>query len=414
MAGSTARLIVFDDGKAELSPLTDLRAVFDVRVAALTNLERLERVVGQTAGALLAPDRLEALARDQLAPGGPLINEIPVGPEYLLVNARWATPGAELDQLELGDQLVEAISGDLIAMRGTIEDARALLRGQSPAGTIIDRLDAPALLSRPWHFKSFRDDALDIDLHLLARGPTQELPPGVMQIGEHPLTIHPEAMVYPSVVLDTELGPVVIDRGAIVRAGSVIIGPAYIGPGSTVLEHAIIKGHTAIGPRCKVAGEVVGCVFQGFSNKAHEGHLGDSWIGQWVNLGAGTVNSNLMNTYSEVSVLCTPGGSRERTGETFLGCILGDHVKTAIGTRIMTGAVVHLGAMLAASGPVDGCIPPFAWDTDKGRRVYRFDRFLDVVRTSMARREIEPSETCIARLRELHAAAARQHGSGPA
>lgn len=411
MPEAAARLIVFDDGKADLAPLTDLRAAFEIRTGALTNLERLQREEGRNVDAVFVPEHLETLVRERMtaASAATLVNELPVGgPDYLLVNGRWVSPSGQLDELAPGEQLIESSTGDLVAMRGTLEDARGLLRGQIPAGTVVDRLDAPTLFARPWHFKTFRDAALEVDLHLLAKGPTQELPPGVMLIGEHTLTIHPEATVYPSVVLDAELGPIVIDRGAVIRPGSILSGPVYIGPGSTVLERSIVKHHSAIGPRCKVAGEVSGCVFQAFSNKAHEGHLGDSYVGEWVNLGAGTTNSNLLNTYSEVTVLCRPGGSRERTGETFLGCILGDHFKTAINTRIMTGAIVHTGAMHAASTAVDGCVPPFAWCTDSGRRVYRFDRFMDVARTAMARRKAEPGEAYVNRLVELHRAASAQ------
>ncbi len=411
MPEAEARLIVFDDAKADLSPMTDLRAAFDIRTGALTNLERLEREIGRAPDAVIVPEAIEAVVRDRFAGSRTLVNELPVGAsDYLLINARWVVPSEQIDDLETGDQLIEGTTEHLVAMRGTLEDARAILRGQTPSGTAIDRLDAPTLLARPWQFKTFRDAALDVDLHLLAKGPTQELPPGVMQIGDHTLTIHPEAIVYPSVVLDLEHGPIVISKGAVIRPGAILSGPLFIGEGSTVLDRSIVKAHTALGPRCKVAGEVGGCIFQAFSNKAHDGHLGDSWIGEWVNLGAGTTNSNLLNTYSEVPVLLKPDGSRERTGETFLGCILGDHVKTAISTRIMTGAVALTGVMHAASAPIDGCLPPFAWCTDSGRRHYRFERFMDVARTAMARRKIEPGQAYVNRLAELQKAAARYFG----
>ena len=93
---------------------------------------------------------------------------------------------------------------------------------------------------------------------------------------------------------------IVIADHAVIRPGATIIGPAYIGEHATVLERALIKAHTAVGPWCKVSGEVGGSIFQAYSNKGHEGHLGDSYVGEWVNLGAATTNSNLLNTYSEV------------------------------------------------------------------------------------------------------------------
>ena len=153
-----------------------------------------------------------------------------------------------------------------------------------------------------------------------------------------------------------------------------------------------------------MGGEVGGTVFQGFANKSHEGHLGDSYVGEWVNLGAGTTNSNLLNTYGEVSMRLEPDGSRWRSGRQFLGCILGDHVKTAIGTRIMTGTVIGTGAMVAGSTPPASVVPRFAWVTDDGVRSYRLDKFLDVAGTVMARRELPLSEPIRAALADLHAA----------
>jgi UDP-N-acetylglucosamine diphosphorylase/glucosamine-1-phosphate N-acetyltransferase len=237
-----------------------------------------------------------------------------------------------------------------------------------------------------------------MDLALLGQAPTQELPPGVLAIGESDLTLDPTSLVYPGVTFDLEQGPVVIGERATVRPGASIAGPAYVGPHATVMDRALIKPHTAIGPWCKVAGEVGGTILQGYSNKAHDGHLGDSWIGEWVNLGAGTTNSNLLNTYAEVIARGQPGASNERTGLQFLGAIIGDHVKTAICTRLMTGCVLHTGSMFAETRPVSGCVAGFTWATDEGRKVYRFEKFMEVARAMMARRKVEASgvyEACL-------------------
>jgi UDP-N-acetylglucosamine diphosphorylase/glucosamine-1-phosphate N-acetyltransferase len=407
MSGQGPKLVVFDDGRGELSPLTDLRPAFEIRTGALTTLERIQRALGLRAAALIVPEVLEELTREHVgAPGGPLVNELPAGGEAMLaINGRCPIPTEQIAGLEAGEGIVEHGSDELVAACGTIEELRPLLKGERPKVTMIEALDPPALLSRPWHFKAFRDSALQMDLHLLSRGATQPLPEGVLQIGDHSFTIDPEALVYPGVTLDLEQGSIVIAAGATVRPGAVISGPAYIGPGSTVCDRALIRGNTAIGPRCKVAGEVVGTIFQGLSNKAHEGFLGDSHVGEWVNLGAGTTNSNLLNTYQEVIAQRSPGSPRERTGETFLGCVLGDHVKTAICTRIMTGSMVHTGAMHAASVAISGCVGPFAWTTDQGRNHFRIEKFLDTARTQMARRTIEPSEVYVRRLTALNEAA---------
>ncbi len=278
----------------------------------------------------------------------------------------------------------------------------------------IAELPAPALLSRPWHVKTFRDRCLAADLVLFRMMLSQTDLPGVHVIAgpsrkgfpitsnQHPV-IFPTAKVYPTATFDIEGGPIVVDEHAVIRPHTLIIGPAYIGPHSTVLDKAIIKPGTAIGPYCKVAGEVGGTIFQGFANKAHDGHLGDSFIGEWANLGAGTTNSNLLNTYGEVVARATPNGSNERTGEQFLGCIVGDHVKFAISTRIMTGSIVHTGTMWAASTALSGCVHGFSWVTDAGAKTFRFEKFLEIAQTVMGRRKVTPTSAYIERLRSLAA-----------
>jgi UDP-N-acetylglucosamine diphosphorylase/glucosamine-1-phosphate N-acetyltransferase len=393
-----APVVEFDDGKGALGPLTDLRAAFDVRTGALTTLERLRLVLPGELVALYTPEGIAGLAaEDHDLP----INRMPVRAGHVLVvNGRCPIPPAELREPERDVAYLDPIEGTVVG--GLLEV------GETPE-CAIQTLDGPVLMSRPWHVRSVRDQAIRFDLDLIRKADRQgPMPSGVLVIGDaEDVLVDADATVYPGVTIDVEQGPVWVAGHAVLRPGAVVVGPAAIGPHSTVLEHAVVRGNTSIGRRCKVGGEVSGVIFQGFANKAHEGFLGDSWIGQWSNLGAGTTNSNLLNTYSEVIAQATPGGPRERTGETFLGAIIGDHVRTAIGTRIMTGAVVHTGAMWAASGAISGCVGRFAWVTDEGARSYRLGKFVDVARTVMSRRDVEPSDAYLARLSALHAAAAQ-------
>jgi hypothetical protein len=149
-----------------------------------------------------------------------------------------------------------------------------------------------------------------------------------------------------------------------------------------------------------VAGEVGGTIFQGYANKAHDGHLGDSWIGEWANFGAGTTNSNLLNTYGEVIAQASNGDQRVRTGLKFLGCIVGDHVKFAILTRIMTGSVFGTGSMIAkADAPT--CVGRFEWITEERRQPYRWEKFAEVAEAAMARRTVKMSAAYAKRLKGL-------------
>ena len=224
-------------------------------------------------------------------------------------------------------------------------------------------------------------------------------------IGDHPIRIASTAVLDPLVVLDAREGPIVVGPEVRIGAHSVLTGPCAILEGTRITAHAALKANTIIGPGCRVGGEVGGTVFQGYSNKTHDGHIGDAWVGEWVNLGASTVNSNLLNPYGDGAVRIEPDEPRVRSGRRFLGCILGDHVKTAIGTMITTGSVVGTGAMIASSASPPSSLARFAWVTDEGVRRYRLDKFIDTARIVMARRERELDPALEARLRDLHVAA---------
>lgn len=391
---------VFDDGLGELAPLTGLRAAFDVRTGACTMLERLRALRGVRIAGLIVPEPLAALTRERHAYP---VNEEPTGEDAILVvNGRLgATQDPGFWQIEPGDVFIEPPTETVVVACVAPGDLPRVIRGEI-SGLRAYEYPQRRLISRPWHVRSFRDSNLADDLVAMVAERTGRESIDVGGSLEFEAVIDRTARVHPGAILDTERGYIVIDAHAVVRPGAIIVGPAYIGPHSTVLERSLIKAGTAIGPHCKVAGEVGGTIFQGYANKAHEGHLGDSWVGEWANLGAGTTNSNLLNTYGEVICRATPEGPNERTGEQFLGCVLGDHVKTAICTRIMTGAIVGTGSMWAATAPVSGCVPAFSWVTDEGRRGYRLDKFMEVARAAMGRRGIEPSAAYVERLRGLH------------
>lgn len=408
--------VLFDDGLGEIAPLADLRASFDIRTGALTTRERLERALGLRIEAVFVRPALVDMYTSR-AGNTPVNTLSPTDEPVLLINGRCALGHSSWLSLKPGESVVEQTTGHVVAACTPRAAALAAhIHGSTSVDTTVHTLPFPALLSRPWHVRTFRDAAIDVDLRLLlsSRPVAHDVSTrtDLHTFGPHPLHISATAKVYPGVVLDRESGPIFIDQHAVIRPGVTIIGPVYIGQHAHILDRALIKGHTSIGPWCKVAGEIGGTIFQGFANKAHDGHLGDSWIGEWANLGAGTTNSNLLNTYAEVTARATPGSRNERTGHQFLGCIIGDHVKTAIGTRIMTGTVVHTGAMLAQSGFVSGCIPPFAWCTDGGQagapekaQRFRLDKFMDIAGTVMARRKVEVPAAYAARLAALHASA---------
>lgn len=205
----------------------------------------------------------------------------------------------------------------------------------------------------------------------------------------------------PFVVLDARSGPIVLGRDVRVGPHTVLRGPLYVGPDSALLGGEV-GGGTSIGPRCKVRGEVEQAVFQGYSNKAHEGFVGHSVIGAWSNLGAGTTTSDLKNSYGPVRVEGPDG--RVDTGLLKVGAFLGDHVRTGIGTLLTTGAMIGAGSHLFGGRAVSPAwLPDFSWHDGRERTVVRWDPFERSLRAAMARRERAPDAAELAALRALHA-----------
>ncbi len=206
------------------------------------------------------------------------------------------------------------------------------------------------------------------------------------------------ARVEPCAVLDTREGPIWLDDGAQVRAFTRLAGPAYVGRGSTVLGGTLEA--VSIGDVCKIRGEFAESVCLGWVNKAHDGHIGHAYLGAWVNLGAETTNSDLKNNYGTVRVW-TPEGERD-TGEIKIGCFLGDHVKTGIGLLINTGTVVGAGSNLYGALLPPKYVPPFSWGTGDDLTEYRADRFLEVAKQAMSRRDVALTDAAAAQLRRAH------------
>ena len=216
-----------------------------------------------------------------------------------------------------------------------------------------------------------------------AVGAGDPLPPDSIVFGDGARVVLRGARPEPGVVYDVRHGPVVLEQGVEVRYGTRLEGPLWAGPGTKLLG-GHIRG-SAFGPRCNVHGEVATTVFVGYANKSHDGFVGHSVLGHWVNLGAGTTTSNLKNTYGEIRL--EPAGQRIPTGRTNLGTLFGDHAKTAIGTMLPTGAIVSAGANVFGGGAVPKLVPPFAWG-GAGTALLDEAGFLRVAERVMPRRDV--------------------------
>lgn len=222
------------------------------------------------------------------------------------------------------------------------------------------------------------------DCEDLRAAPTAGIPDGSIVLGDPDRVVVLEAAVEPGVVFDVRHGAIVLEAGVEARHGTRLEGPLYAGAGSKLLGGFLRA--SVIGPECRVHGEVSTSVFLGYANKSHDGFVGHSVIGRWVNLGALTTTSNLKNTYGPVRL--DVAGHRIETGRQNVGTLFGDHVKTAIGTMLATGTVLGVGANLFGPPTPPRYVPPFSWGSD-GRERLSADGFLRVAERVMPRRGVE-------------------------
>lgn len=259
-------------------------------------------------------------------------------------------------------------------------------------GLVIDGI----VLRGAWDLLTVLEQYLFPDtLAELERG-SDPLPSGAVVIGNEGAVALRGAELEPGVVLDVRKGAVVLERGVRVRSGTRLEGPIFLDAG-TVVSGGQLR-HVSAGPQCRLHGEIATSVFTGHANKSHDGFVGHSVIGEWVNLGAGTITSNLKNTYGPVRL--DVGTERLETGRQLLGSLIGDHVKTAIGTLLPTGAVVGAGANLFGAVRAAKHTPPFAWG-DSGETL-ELARFLDVARRVMPRRDVKVDTAMEAALEAMH------------
>ena len=394
-----AELIIFDDGRGRMGPLDDLRPVFAIRTGGMLTYERIERALGQfVSGWWVASKHKVSWSASSSRP----VNELPAGEHLLCVNGRWSGCG-QLPVPQKGHAVV-CEEGDVLAVCLERSEAGEFLEnGRLPDSIQKDVIDGLPIYREAWDLLNWLSECLADDLEAEPFSPNAA--DRAECAGEHPVSIDDTAVVFPGVVFDTHAGPIFIGPDVTIRPNAVLVGPCWIARGSVISEGAVIRGNTVIGPNCRVGGEVGASLFQGWSNKVHDGYLGDSVIGSWVNIGADTVTSNLLNTYGEISVRLEPTSSRKRTGRMFLGSLIGDHVKTAIGTRLMTGTVIGTGAMVATTASPPTTVERFAWLTDDGQRLYKIDKFIEMARTVMSRREMDLGEAEEALLRSIHAEA---------
>ncbi len=300
------------------------------------------------------------------------------------------------------DELVAAVM-DLKPGQVLIQEARALafcLEGDATP-SLVDWRMPPAYLApvpfagevirfeRPWHLFQHCGKAIIHDFALLTEGRrSQRLSVHNTIIGDPDQVFLEEGAVVEASILNTTNGPIYIGKEAEVMEGCMIRGPFALGDHAQLKMGAKIYGPTTIGPESRVGGEVNNCVITGYSNKAHDGFLGNSVLGEWCNLGADTNNSNLKNTYGPVQLFSYAENGLTDTGLQFCGLIMGDHAKTGINTMLNTGTVVGVSANVFGAGFPPKHVPGFAWGSSAGFAVYEIEKALITARRVMERRGV--------------------------
>ena len=378
-------LLLFEDASAaHLGPLTLTRPVHDLRLGLLTIREQWQRALGSSQACCPLRPHLQGLF--------PMPEPGATG-DWLWINARYLpTPQlvAAFGTLAAGHL---RCGDDVVAALADAAESTAWLATGRPSPQDLGREfagDQPPRLLYPWDLVRLAPAGVEADAAAVGwpsgRGPGCH-PTAIVDRPQR-LHMHASAIVEPGAILLAEEGPILLDEAVRVMAGAMIRGPVAVGRGATVRMAARIYGGTVIGPHCKVGGEVAATVFHSYANKAHEGYVGNSVFGQWVNLGADTTASNLKMTYGTVKMLDWPTGLEIDTGEQFLGSIMGDHCKTGINTMLNTGTVCGVASILVGAGFPARAVPSFKWVQPGAVTDYRLDKALLDMERMMARRGV--------------------------
>jgi UDP-N-acetylglucosamine diphosphorylase/glucosamine-1-phosphate N-acetyltransferase len=247
-------------------------------------------------------------------------------------------------------------------------------------------------ISHTWDIFAKNHKAIERDFKMLTKGRTsQPIPEGCVALNPEAIFIE-EGAILPFCSLNANDGPIYIGKNSEIMEGAMIRGPFALCEEATVKMGAKIYSGTTIGPHCKVGGEVNNSVLFGYSNKGHDGFLGNSVLGEWCNIGADSNNSNLKNNYAEVRLWDYGTERFARTGLQFCGLMMGDHSKCGINTMFNTGTVVGVSANIFGSGFPRNFIPSFSWGGSAGMTTYKTDTAFEVAKTVMARRNVEFTE----------------------
>ena len=389
-----------DEFYKKLQPLVYFRPVHDLRCGITSLREKIVRCFPDAVLALHTRNYLAEALKEEFPTLS--VNRIhPEAKKVLFINGRLLIssgdamyfgekyPGTDIVYQSGADIVAAWVSGRNLDRLNSLMKESAL---DSRSFQSIEKKDYSGvrLVRYPWDLVRNNGFQLGEDFKNL----TQEGPRllGNVHQGAHlvnPSQIHvgEGTVIKPGVVIDAEKGPVYISNNVTIMSNAVIEGPAFIGENSTIKIGAKIYENTTIGESCKVGGEVEESIIHAFSNKQHEGFVGHSYLGEWVNIGADSNTSDLKNDYGNVKVY--NDGEFIDSGNKFVGLTMGDHSKCGINSMFNTGTVVSVCCNIYGSGLPPKYVPAFSWGEASGKySAYRIEKAVEVARTVMARRNL--------------------------
>jgi UDP-N-acetylglucosamine diphosphorylase/glucosamine-1-phosphate N-acetyltransferase len=365
--------ILFDgSARDQLLPFTFTRPVADIRIGILTIREKWEKLLGSTTS---------TITEDYLTNKWPMVEM----EQNIMINASFLPTPELLMQIEnLEENQAIFFEEDIVAFYA-LEDQEV----DFSVFTELELAGDPFQIAHTWDIFSKNGEAIAADFDLLTQDrESQPIPTSNNVIKPENIFIEEGAKVE-FATLNASAGPIYIGVNSEVMEGSLVRGPFALCEHSTLKLGAKVYGPTTIGPHSKVGGEVNNVVIFGFSNKGHDGFLGNSVIGEWCNLGADTNNSNLKNNYAEVRLWDYETEGFARTGVQFCGLMMGDHSKCGINTMFNTGTVVGVSSNIFGSGFPRNFIPSFSWGGSAGMITYKTSKAFEVAEIVMKRRGIE-------------------------
>ena len=382
-------IIIFEDlNISNLNPFSINHASFEIRCGILSNLDRIINVFGEEANYyLIVRKQIKNLIQEKYPRYTVNPKSIPEG-VYLNGAAIWNKKYIQ----KISSGYAFSSSGNLVAFNSNdkinFEDISDVINKVSGVTSDININYISYLWDCIDYFKSILLNDIEL-LELISNGDEFKdeltnnslIDNSSILINKKNIYLDKTSTIEPGCILDANKGPIVFSNNVLIESGAIIKGPIFIDKHSIIKSGSKLNSNILIGPECRIGGEITSTIFQGYSNKQHDGFLGNSFIGEWINLGANTNNSNLKNNYGKIKFNFS--NKIVDTNKIFLGVMIGDFTRTGISTMINTGSYMGLGANIFGEGFQNKHIESFAWGKDD---VTNFDKFIETIKIIKSRR----------------------------